>query len=1670
MYRAEHVPDLGAVRKTSGKISKSRRTLAAAAAAVIVLGGSHQLSAATDTWTGATDNNWWMWTDWDTGIVPGPLDTALFNNAGNGHTVINLSTSVNAGNILFDTTGSAAYTLGTAPDLGTLILTAGGAITVNPTVTKNELFNSNILLGVDATTQGYSFINNSTTPGQTLTFAGNILGGFGGTAGTETLTIGGAGNGIISGGIFNGGANAVALTKTGAGLWTVTGTSSYGGATNVNAGSLNITGVVGSGGTFNVGNATSNAAVTINGGTLLANSGAPTIVVGNSAGNSGSLVLNSGGIVSNSELWISTAKGGYGGFTLNGGSATINSWLAVGRNGDQALLTLNGGTLTVNNNPITIGAFGGDSGTAVFTGGTANVNTGIFVGESGNGVMSVLGTAVANVTGNVQIGANPGSAGILNLVGGALIAPAVTPGGGPSTLNFNGGTLKARGASTGFLTGLTNAFVFPGGAIIDDGGNAITVGQSLLVAPDSGVSASGLTATGTGYSTAPLVQVTGGDGSGASAIATINSSGVITGIIITNPGTGYTIAPTFALVGGGGSGSISGTASLVSNAGGGLTKLGLGKLTLSGANTYTGSTIVTGGTLVADTTSNSTVINPASDLQLRGGAFQLLNTTGTASQVFNGLTVGVGANAVDVNNTFGSGTTTIDLTGGTSLGITRAAGGTVDFHATTGGPLNSTSAIILTGQANTAAGIIGGWATVNFGADWAANDGAGNIVAYTAYTNIAAQGGVIADGANTNVRLNTAGTSGSDTLGATTTTINTLMQNTATAATINTTGGTLRLGAAGGVLLPSTAAALTFGTAVDAGNLTAGGAANAAGELIFLNNSASAVTVNSTITNNGTGVVSLTKSGSGSLVLASSHNTYTGTTFLNGGVTNIAADASLGTTPGSPTPGLLTFNGGTLQFASAFDLSANRGINVIASGGGTIDTNTFNSNYAGIIAGTGPLTKIGTGTFTLTGANTYAGVTTVTAGTLQIGNGTTDGSIANSLAVVNNSTLLFNVASSQSYPRGITGGGTLNKIGPGTLTLTGGSTYSGNTNVNAGVLNLPGSFVTSGGFVVGNAAGTAETIVTGRIGANAGAPSVVVGNVGSSVAGLVINGGSLNTNSELWTSTAGGSYGAFTLNDGAATINSWLAIARGGDQGLLQMNGGLLTVNNQPATIGAGNGSSVGTVTAIGGVANFTRDLWIAETGTAFLNVLGTANVVSGIQVQLGRNGGSHGQVNLDGGTLTTPLVAPGGGTGLFNFNGGTLRASANNPTNGSFMAGLTNSYVYSGGAVIDDTGHTITIGQPLLAPPGNGVAAGTLGASGTGYFSPPLVVVTNNASDTTGAGATAIANINSSGVLTGITITNPGTNYTATPTFTLKGGGGSGSLSGAPALSTNLSGGFTKMGSGTVILSATNTFTGPTTITAGTLSLAATGSIATSQNIIAGDTQGHSGAIFDVTNVSGFTLASGQTLSGFGHVTGALAVGSGATVAPGIPVINGNLTTAGETWTGGGSTGATGGAFAWKLNVNDNAPGTQYTSGATNTDKSGANWDQLSVSTLALSASSANEFNIRIISIAPGTPSSAAFDPGKSYSWTAVNVASGTIPGFSPSDFHLDTSGFTNPKPSTPLGFFSVSSVIDGSFDDVVINYSPAPEPGSLSLLALGSGGLLLRRRRRVRPQAGTT
>jgi outer membrane autotransporter protein len=126
------------------------------------------------------------------------------------------------------------------------------------------------------------------------------------------------------------------------------------------------------------------------------------------------------------------------------------------------------------------------------------------------------------------------------------------------------------------------------------------------------------------------------------------------------------------------------------------------------------------------------------------------------------------------------------------------------------------------------------------------------------------------------------------------------------------------------------------------------------GNLIF--NRSDAVTFGNLITGSG----ALTKAGAGTLTLTGA-NTYTGGTTINAGTLQIG-------------------NGGT-----AGSIAGN-----VANGGALIFNRSDAVTYAGVVSGTGSLTKAGSGTLTLSGTNTYTGATTVQQGTLLV-NGTIAG-------------------------------------------------------------------------------------------------------------------------------------------------------------------------------------------------------------------------------------------------------------------------------------------------------------------------------------------------------------------------------------------------------------------------------------------------------------------------------------------------------------------------------------------------------------------------------------------------------------------------------------------------------------------------------------------------------
>ena len=269
-----------------------------------------------------------------------------------------------------------------------------------------------------------------------------------------------------------------------------------------------------------------------------------------------------------------------------------------GASGESSVVNISGGTVRIsgggtpadnNINGLSISWSAGQQTNVTTISGTGQFQTPSLRVKLNQGASYAASGSSANIT-------------TLNLNGGLLQTLGFENGVAGSNvnvnINFNGGTLKAGTAgNTSFITNLAGVYIYAGGATINDNGQAITIGQPLVGPSSKGVSAIAVSTAGSGYIVPPQVIISGG-GSGATAYATVNpTNGAITGIVVTCPGTGYTSTPTVTLAGGGGSGATVGAVTTALNASGGLTKLGSGTLTLTGASTYTNNTLVSAGTL-----------------------------------------------------------------------------------------------------------------------------------------------------------------------------------------------------------------------------------------------------------------------------------------------------------------------------------------------------------------------------------------------------------------------------------------------------------------------------------------------------------------------------------------------------------------------------------------------------------------------------------------------------------------------------------------------------------------------------------------------------------------------------------------------------------------------------------------------------------------------------------------------------------------------------------------------------------------------------------------------------------------------------------------------------------------------------------------------------------------
>ena len=997
----------------------------------------------------------------------------------------------------------------------------------------------------------------------------------------------------------------------------------------------------------------------------------------------------------------------------------------------------------------------------------------------------------------------------------------------------------------------------------------------------------------------------------------------------------------------------------ISNSGGGalsVIKTGTNTATLTSVVnlTHTGATTVNGGTMSIAGTVNGTnalnVLNTASTLnltgvftspasvlgvQVDGGAtLSLVNGAGSAITSLTSLNLGAGAGTANLNLELGNASNYDRFT--TSAAATAAnivkfnITGITGFGANTYTLLSAASGLTSGGASYQFAGLPGGFsytsnitdslvqltsavAGTNFYWTNSQTDNKWNTFSGTLESNWSSNLAGTTNAAGLPGAASTAIFSASNITGTTVTTtlesafaINDLVFN-------NSVGagpvGTINIGpgAAGTLTLaPSSAlVGITLDTGAPAAVNISAPVVLGAAQTWTVTDPSTVLAVSGGIT--GTALNTLTKDGSGILELRGT-NTYSGSTTISNGI--LRAGVANGLNANSSfivgATGTLRLNG----FSAAIGSLGGSVGGIVENNTGTAATLTAGANnasttFAGTIrdgsTGALSLTKVGTGTLELSGANTFTGNALVNAGVLNItGTGSLTGLGASTKLNINPTA---------------TNNGVVNYASSGTTTL--------NAVTGATVANTASAYYQTAGNV---------NITPGT---GTGTQSVVGGT--SAYGYYSITGGTFRDS----TGVAGGARFTVTNGGSASATNG---TGTGVQTGVIFVGGtGFIDHTNAEwwlsYSLGQVTVADSGKIDHTGSNNPFAIFMDTAVTGGSYgvLNVAGAnAQVLTGAQpVRFGNsttNGaGNSGFVNLAAGTLSTGVIANSSlpaapaatNYGYFNYAGGTYRATATLATgfvpatsasityiqtiygaiNNSAVAGAPS---FDGGLTIDSNSFNVTIPSttPLLGATGFGVTQGNLSVTGgSGYIGAPAVYFSKPAS-ASGVPASGYAII-SGGSVVGIVITDPGVYaVNETPTVTLIGGFSAGSGGTAATVtsnalnagngSTNVSGGLTKTGLGTLTLSAANTYTGGTTVNQGSLNLGASNTLASTGNVTASGTgtldmvtfnntaatvnlqgsgviQGTTGVL---TSTAGFALQSGTVnFTGSGGFGGAVAV-----------------------------------------------------------------------------------------------------------------------------------------------------------------------------------------------------
>ncbi|TAL04376.1 MAG: hypothetical protein EPO07_05185 [Verrucomicrobia bacterium] len=1044
----------------------------------------------------------------------------------------------------------------------------------------------------------------------------------------------------------------------------------------------------------------------------------------------------------NSEVYYVMGGGGAHTLLLAGtGNWAVNSSLQAQNSGSSLGLNVSGsGTVSLVGAAVAGVTYSGSYGNVTVNSGTLRLGAGNAIG-TGNTLVLNGGSLDSSVASLVNSGNNPQSwNGNFGFVG----TQSLDLGLGTATMNanrivtVNASTLTVGGVIAGSGFRLTKAGA---GTLLVNGGNTYSGGTVI----SNGVlrlgSAAGIPS---GSATASSVTIYGTlDLNGNSpVVSSLNG----TGIVDTVSGGTTTLTVGANDAGGAFTGVIQNSAGSVA-----LSKTGIGLVTLGGASTYSGGTTVGSGTLLVTNATGSgtgsgtvTVSSGATfggtgsvggSVDWQSGSAGSFTVTSVSSTNSTRLTVSGSAilngNSVVVNVPgpvpLEAGVYTLmtyNQTGSSgSFNSTPSYTGLGVFPGTTSTVTNGNGQVVLV-VASALTGTSSAWTnfgdgTWTTGANWSSNPS-------------------FPSGAGSSARLGYA----------TAFTTITLDSSETVGGIIFTNPNSFRIVDAGG------GQALTFDN-------SGGGAAAIAssGTTNAIDSAVSLAEILSVSANNGTaislgGVVSgsgtMNVSGTGKVSL-SGNNTYgpsagsVGTTLSAAGTLELGHNNALGAGD------LSVLASGSLRAAAALT-TAN---NIIISNTVTasVDNNGNNVTLSGVISGDGALGKNGSGTLTLTAANTYTNGTSMSAGTIKLGNvsGVPGGAGLGNVNMGTNTTLDLNgfspvlnglnatpttatVDSSSGGAVTLTLGssgafGTYNgsikdgtaglalvKDGAGTQTLAGTNTFTGGTTITAGTLRVGnGNTNTSGvGTIVGLGTGPVldNSILEFSLNGTNTFTNTITGSgqvntaFGNNILALVLTGNNTFT-------------GDMNINSGALWIKSGSALGTGPKAVHVQQG----TAGNSQFHLDG----SAGNITTDPNI-----DVWLSNVNGALFNESGSNTIQGNIVLPFG---GGAAYVKVNSGFLTLSGTCASDGTA----NGRTLQLGG--VGDGLFSGVAADNAQTLGGVTKVDAGTwTLT---------GASTTVGTLTTSGgtlvlNGGWTGPAVINTN--ATLTGAGGATNVTVNAGG------------------------------------------------------------------------------------------------------------------------------------------------------------------------------------------------------------------------------------------------------------------------------------------------------------------------------------